>query len=191
MTIACNLPYHVYCHVGKTFLSGYEESGWERAVWFGITLPPNRAVGLSVLLENGAMYRQLPPHSLHFDPEMPLVATSAVGLDSTWTIQQAQAWDCFGGDAQVIEYDYLRHLQVSTNKVGRVLGGHYLFTIEFQNDGFSREPTQSKCFHCIELENGRLTLRPNDHLLWTEKSFTDHTLPTDYLRRQTNVYGVE
>lgn len=200
MIIACNLPYHVYGYVDKSFLSQAKEKGWEKAIWFAVTLPPNRAVGLTVLLQNGAVYRQLPPHAWAFEPAIQCacnpVQPECLKYVESWTIQQAQAWDCFGGDAQVIEYQYLRGLTVEALCLGHISPvkrekGSYLFTIEFENDGFSRYPAQSKCLHCISLENGRLTLQPNDHLLWTEHSFTDHSLSTNYLRRQENVYDVE
>lgn len=176
MTIACNLPWHVYGLVDKQFLSRGETQGWEKAIWFGITVPASRAVGLTVLLECGAVYRQLPPHSFAF-----------TDTPATWTIEQAEAWDCFGGDAQVIEYSYLKDLTVYSHG----LPGSYLFTVEFDSDGFSRYPAQSKCLHCIRLNNGRLTMQPNNYLRWTEASFTNHLLPTTYLRRQDIVYSTE
>jgi hypothetical protein len=179
VTIACNLPFHVYGYVDKRFLSQHEVSGWEEAVWFAITTSRNRAAGLTVLLENGAVYRQLPPHAFAF-------STDAV---PEWSLRNACAWDCFGGDVQVIEYTYLTDLTVELLPTGPK--GSYLFTIEFDNDGFSKYPAQSKCLHCIRTDNGRLTMQPNNYLRWTEMSFTDHSLPLNYLRRQQIVYGTE
>ena len=129
-----------------------------------------------MLLECGAQYRELPPHSFAFKDGAP-----------PWSIRQAQAWDCFGGTAQLIEYAYLRELPVKT-PYGH---GSYLFTLEFGDNGFSRYPEQSKSLHAIELVDGRLAWQPNDALRWHEASFTDTESDVSWLRRQTAVWGVE
>lgn len=176
MTLACNLPRHLYGVVSKAMLSQGRVTGWEPAVLFAITVPANRAIGLTVLLENGAQYRELPPHAWAFREDA-----------ASWQIEQAQAWDCFGGSAQVIEYAYLRELPVRHG----ALTGSYLATLEFGDNGFSRYPGQSKSLHLIELDNGRLTLQPNDRLRWHESSFTKPDGDVSWLRRQTEVWGVE
>lgn len=177
MTLAVDLPYHVYGYIDRTFLSNAERTGWEPAVWYGCLLPANRALGLCVLLECGALYRGLPPHAWAFRTDAP-----------AWTVTEAQAWDNFGGDAQMIEYQYLRELPVQILRTQA--RGSYLFTLEFANDGFSRDPGQTKCLHAIELENGRLTFQPNNFVLVHESSFTTPVTPT-WLRRDEEIYGVE
>ena len=62
--------------------------------------------------------------------------------------------------------------------------GTDLFTVEFDENGFNRYPGQSKCFHVIELQNGRLTMQPNNFLRWSESSFTDPQGDLSWLRRQ-------
>lgn len=176
MTLACDLPYHLYGYVDRSFLSDKKVEGWEPAVLFGITLPVNRAIGLTVLLECGAQYRELPSHAWAFEP-----------TNSHWDLVEAQAWDCFGGDAQVLEYSYLKDLPCLVKS----LPGFYLFTLEYGNNGFSRYPAQSKSMHAIELTNHRLTWQPNDRVLWNESSFNKKDGDTSWLRRQTEVWGVE
>lgn len=178
MTLALDLPFHVYGYLHRTFLSAGQCDGWEPCVWFGLTCPRNRSVGLSVLLACGAVYRELPPQAFAFREDAPV-----------WTLQQAQAWDCFGGSAQTIEYRYLREFPVKV--IASDLTGTYLWTVEFGEDGFSRDPGQAKCLHVIALDNGRLTLQPNDRLLWFDASFTAPGPPPTWLRRQTQVWGVE
>jgi len=187
MTLACSLPYHVYGFVDRAFITNRERTGWEPAVWFGCLLPTNRTIGLCVLLECGALYRGLPPHAFAFRED-------AV---ARWAAADAQAWDCFGGEAQVLEYGYLRELPVQLIRTEAV--GSYLFTLEFANDGFSRSPGQTKCLHGIEIESGaghgRLTFQPNDRVLVYESSFTTPTALSrgrhTWLRRNHEVYGVE
>ena len=176
-TYALDLPYHIYGYVDRQFLTNFKDSGAEPAVWFGLLTPANRALGLTVMLECGAVYRGLPPHAWMFSPDAP-----EVGLE------ECQAWDCFGGAAQLIEYQYLRELPVKLLENDK--RGSYLFTLEWAEDGFSRYPGQTKCFHALELDEGTLTFQPNNHLLWHESSFTRPQVPT-WLRRSPVVYGVE
>ena len=75
-TYALDLPYHIYGYVDKQFLTNFHETGTEPAVWFGLLTPANRALGLTVMLECGAVYRGLPPHAWMFSPGAP-----EVGLD--------------------------------------------------------------------------------------------------------------
>jgi hypothetical protein len=178
VTHAINLPFHIYGCVERSFLSNGERDGYEPAVWFGLTLPANRAVGLTVLLECGAIYRCVPPHVWAFREDAP-----------PWSLQEAQEWDCFGGDAQAIEYSYLRELPTRTHPDD--LPGSYLFTLEFANDGFSRYPAQSKALHALELDTGRLTLLPGNRVVFCESSFTRHDAPPTWLRRDTQVWGTE
>lgn len=178
-TYALDLPYHVYGYVDRRFLSDGTQTGWEPAVWFGLTTPANRALGLTVLLQCGAVYRGLPPHSWASTTDAP-----------AWTLPEAQAWDNFGRGAQMIEYQYLRELPVRLLDHPDQPTGSYLFTVEWGDDGFSRYPGQTKCFHAVELDHGRLTFRPNNHLLWHESSFTTPSTPT-WLQRDPTVWGVE
>jgi hypothetical protein len=177
VTLALSLPFHVYGYVDKAFLSGDLKQGWEAAIWFGVTLPRNRAIGLTVLLENGAQYRELPSHAWAFANVAP-----------KWTLKDAEAWDCFGGAAQLIEYSYLTDVQVQTSIRGLI--GNYLFTLEWGDNGFSKFPPQSKTLHALQLRNQRLTWQPNDRLRWHDPSFTKGSDIT-WLRRQTEVWGVE
>ena len=52
------------------------------------------------MLECGAVYRNLPPHAVAFSDSP----------DPLWTLQQAQVWDCYGTEFDVIKYVYLADL---------------------------------------------------------------------------------
>ena len=177
MTLALALPFHVYGYVDKAFLSQHIKQGFMPAIWFGVTLPRNRAIGLTVLLENGAQYRELPSHAWAFGEHPP-----------KWSLKDAQAWDCFGGAAQLLEYTYLTDVSAQTTIRGII--GNYLFTLEQGDNGFSKYPPQSKSLHALQLRNGRLTWQPNDRLRWNDLSFTKGGDVT-WLARQTEVWGVE
>jgi hypothetical protein len=177
MTLAIALPTHLYGYVEASFLGG-SPGTYEPAILFGLTVPRARAVGLSVMLECGAVYREVPPHAWAFVDGADLL-----------TLSEAQAWDCFGGEAQIVEYAYLRDIPVYVEPLKQ--WGLYTLTVEFGENGYSLEPTQSKCLHMIRLDSGAMTLQPNNFLRWYDASFTDSTRSTSWLRTQSHTWSAE
>jgi hypothetical protein len=68
----------------------------------------------------------------------------------------------------------------------------YLFTIVPVADAFSAEPEQSKEFYVLQLENGRFTAQPTNHVLIEDRSFCNKNpeWPT-FLRRQSDWFSAE
>ena len=89
-TLVGELPRHQYVYVDKVF-THREESGFIPAVWYGLVSYPGRMWGCTCLLENGAVYRNIPLHALSFSPET-----------EAWGARDAQTWDCYGCDFTVI-----------------------------------------------------------------------------------------
>jgi len=176
------LPHHRYVWVDQAF-THQEPHGFTPAVWFGLVSLPGRMWGCNVLLESGAIYRNIPPHGL---------LLTAPGSDpEPWTPHDAQEWDCYGTDFALTTYDYLDGLQVKVRANGREHLGRYLFTALPIGDGFSAVPDQSKEFSFCALDNGRLTIQPTNHVLFDEPSFTvSDGWPTG-LKRQTEIWRVE
>jgi hypothetical protein len=180
---AANLPRHLYVQADCRAISDGQTGGTIDAVWFGLLCVPHRAWCCTVMLKNGAIYRNLP-----------LAALSLRDDAGEWTTADSQRWDCFGWDFSVIEYDYLRELdcRVWIASRGRWLNGSYLFTAEPYGDGYSLEPAQTKSFHFVELENGRIGAYPGNNILWEEVSFTGKaTVRPDWLRVQTQTHHAE
>lgn len=177
-TFAGPLPRHLYVWVDSNF-THKEPCGLVPAVWFGMNSYPGRAWGLNVMLENGAIYRNLPPHAITFSP--------VVLVD--WPINKAQFWDCYGWDWTALIYPYLDGLACRT-----IWGdeGQYLFSVAPVGDAFSAYPEQAKEFLFIQLDNNRLTIQPTNHVFMDEKSFTlPKTSPTPRLVRQNKVWHCE
>jgi hypothetical protein len=173
-----NLPHHLYVWVDSAFIRK-DGKGFEPAVWFALRSTPNRAWGLHIVLECGAVYRNVPPHAIAFS-----ACPSPV-----WTLPKAQVWDCYGTEFDVIRYDYLADLEA------RYDGGDdratCLFTACPTGDGFSAAPEQSKEFMFLKTEGDRLLIRPTNMLLFEERSFTEYTgWPTDIMT-STQVWNCE
>ncbi len=176
------LPTHRYVQVDSTFCATGPQR-WLPAVWFGLVSYPGRAWGATVLLESGAIYRNLPLHALATRPD-------AVDV---WTIHDAQRWDCYGLEFVAHVYPYLEGLRCQARCNSGVYPGTYEFSVSPVRDGFSAAPDQSKEFTFIALDNGRWTVQPTDRVLIEERSFTtnkDAVWPTN-LRRQQTIYSAE
>jgi hypothetical protein len=176
-----NIPHHQYLFVDSRFITKDETTTWMPAVWFGLVSIPGRMWGLNVMLECGAMYRNVPPHAVAFEnpPEM-----------ECWENYDAQRWDCYGTTFSAFEYTYLRGLDCVCRCDDMLHEGTYLFTAVPIDDGFSRDPSQSKEFMFVRLYNGRLTIQPTDKLLFHDKSFTKPNWPTN-LKRNDRIYSCE
>jgi len=171
------LPRHTYCYVEpNTF--GNEK--WERVAWFGLVSHPARTWGCHVMLESGAVYRNVPLHRLAHRETV-----------TGWTPCEGQTWDCYGHHFSVVEYPFLEAAPVRVklrNKTEHT--GRYMFTAIPMLDGFSLEPEQSKEFYFIKLDNGRFTAQPTNHVLVQDKSFiTVSEWPR--LKRQTEMWSVD
>ena len=57
------LPEHQYVYIDSAFCASGPRR-WLPAVWFGLVAYTGRAWGCTVLLESGAIYRNLPLHAL-------------------------------------------------------------------------------------------------------------------------------
>lgn len=183
MTGSGSLPAHVYCLVDRRYTrtdaDGLQPQ-LEPCVWFGLRSYPGRAWGCHVLLECGAMVRDLPLHAL------------AHGLrpQGSWSVQQAQTWDCYGLQWSAHRYEYLQGLEAQV-KCGQVMRGDYLFTVVPIGDAFTAEPEQAKEFSFFALNNGRFTAQPTNHVLFEERSFTSSgDWPTN-IRLQSTVWAAE
>lgn len=174
------LPRHLYCYVDSRYTHN-EPQGFIPAVWFGLVSYPGRTWGCTVMLQSGAIYRNVPAHGIAFSLPTP-----------TWTPKEVQTWNCYGEDFTCLEYSYLSGLKCKVKANDREFLGSYLFTAAPVGDGFSAYPEQAKEFCFIELENGRLTIQPTNHVLFQEISFTDPTFEWPRgLQRQTHIYSAE
>ena len=176
------IPRHHYIFIDSEF-THQKSIGFIPAVWIGVVSFHGRMWGCTVMLESGAIYRNLPPHALAFSDNP----------EKQWTNKDAQAWDCYGETFSCMEYSYLSGLDVKARWNGWEKMGDYLFTVAPIGDGYSSYPEQAKEFSFIKLKNNRLTIQPTNHLLYRDRSFTrnkDMTFPTE-LKRQTDVWSCE
>lgn len=185
---AGNLPRHRYVTVQTSFLrtGKLDPKGrrYEPAVWFGLTARPGRARGCNVMLECGAVYRDLPLHALARDDTR--------RIRRHWRLDQAQQWNCYGERFATLSYDYLDGLRCYVRAGSDEFTGEYWFTAVPIGDGYTAAPEQAKEFLFIGLDNGRLTVQPTNRVLFLDRSFTlpGSTWPKD-LKVSTEAWNSE
>jgi hypothetical protein len=175
-----SLPRHQYCAVSGVHVRK-KGNGFEPCVWFGLKSYPGRAWGCHVMLEGGAVVRDLPLHALAHGNEP----------QELWFPTDAQYWDCYGYQFAVHEYDFLRGLDVTAMCGGAKCDGTYLFTIIPIGDSYTAEPEQAKEFIAIALNNGRYTIQPTNRVLFRDMSWTKVSGWPDDIKLQTHVWTVE
>jgi len=182
-TLTGQLPRHLYVWV-DTNHTHKEPYGFVPAVWYGLVSYPGRMWGCTVMLESGAIYRNLPAHAIAFNP--------TPFSEENWTEQDAQTWDCYGYGFTALEYDYLKGLECRARANGQEHTGKYLFTVAPVGDGFSAAPEQAKEFIFLATDSGRLTVQPTNHVVFRERSFTDNLLKfPEGLKRQDLIWTAE
>ena len=179
------LPVHKYVFVDRQFIEEKIDNSKSRympAAWYGLVSIPGRAWGCTVMLECGAVYRNLPPHALAFnqDPEA-----------EDWTVCLAQLWDCYCADFTTLEYKFLKGQMCDVMIDEERLKGWYLFSASHIGDGWTEEPSQNKEFMFIELACGRLTIQPTNRVLFLDKSFCEKDAKLPELIIQQSTYSCE
>jgi hypothetical protein len=91
-----------------------------------------------------------------------------------------QLWDCFSENVSVIEYNFLAYhrAQIVLRDNSKVWGT-YMFTIDWFNNPYSDEPTDYKCGHIFELDEGYLMCMPNNRIFWKDSNWVTKKLPDD------------
>jgi hypothetical protein len=91
-----------------------------------------------------------------------------------------QLWDCFSENVSVIEYNFLAYhrAQIILRDSSKVWGT-YLFTVDWFNNPYSDEPTDYKCGHVFESDDGYLLCMPNNRIFWKDSNWVTKSLPED------------
>lgn len=91
-----------------------------------------------------------------------------------------QLWDCFSNNVTVTEYNFLAfHRAQIVLRDGTKVWGTYLFTIDWYDNPYSDEPSDYKCGHIFEGDDGYLLCQPNNRIFWKDSNWVTKKLPED------------
>jgi hypothetical protein len=91
-----------------------------------------------------------------------------------------QLWDCFSENVSVVEYDFLAfHRAQVVLRDGTKVWGTYILTVDWYNNPYSDEPSDYKCGHILESDDGYLLCMPNNRIFWKDSNLVTKQLPDD------------
>ena len=184
-----SVPQHIYGFVHRPILRGgeIEATGtFERAVVFGVTSIPSRALHFSILCESGAQWARIPLHMLWH--QLPKEGARIHQLNDL------QMWDAHGWDFAVTRYEYLREMSCEFRKRdGTMVPASYWFTLDHTDNGYSNYPPEHKCYHLLMLEDGsgQIAAQPNNRILWKDDSWVKPGMDLDYRVMQPDTWHAE
>jgi hypothetical protein len=89
-----------------------------------------------------------------------------------------QLWDCFSENVSVIEYNFLAyHRAQIVLRDGSKVWGTYIFTVDWFDNPYSDEPSDYKCGHIFESDEGYLLCMPNNRIFWKDSNWVTKSLP--------------
>ena len=130
--------------------------GTTNAIWHAVYGREYQVLLCHVLLETGAHWSGLP-----------LQAISTTN-DFSITHEMLMPWKCMGERMDVVLFDYLNGLKVTT-KAGK--GRHTGVIIDWK-DGYSKYPQEHKPLNLVALSSGQFSLSPNNYCLFEDSHFT-------------------
>ena len=136
---------------------------------FGIQSLAGKILTFHVITDDGMMRSRFPISEIYTKPPV-----------NDIPFYYKQLWDCFSENVTVIEYDFLAfHKAQIILRDGTSVWGTYLFTVDWFNNPYSDEPSDYKCGHIFEGDDGYLLCQPNNRLLWRDSNWITKKLPTD------------
>jgi hypothetical protein len=170
-----NIPY-IECYVRDAFLySDFENKDLSPAYAFSIKTLINKPLTFQVQLSNGAIFQNLPIHSLVWKENYEKPCE-----DESELLSLLQWWNMQGNYSEVLKYTYLDGYRVDCkSRDGIYRSGKYLFTVDdFNADsnkigvGYAND-TDSKSFNIIKLDCGFFGAFPNNYLRFHNLNFVD------------------
>ncbi|MFN9959571.1 MAG: hypothetical protein ACK55I_41325, partial [bacterium] len=91
-----------------------------------------------------------------------------------------QLWDCFGPDATVTKFDFLKDKRCKVLLRDKTFSwATYMFTVDWQNNPYSNEPSDYKCGHILAADDGYLLCQPNNRIFWKDSNWITKDFPVD------------
>ena len=136
---------------------------------FGIQSVGGKIVTFHVLTDSGMLRSRVPLSEIYTK-----IPTNDIPFN------YKQLWDCFSENVAVIEYDFLAfHRAQVVLRDSTKVWATYILTIDWYNNPYSDEPSDYKCGHVLESDDGYLLCMPNNRIFWKDSNFVTKPLPDD------------
>jgi hypothetical protein len=166
-----NIP-HFKCYVRESYFTKSDSNQWYFCIAHAVQSLPNKILTFHVLTEHGIHRSRIPLSEIFVE-----ISDKDIPHDFK------QLWDCFGYDANIIQYQLLNRCQVILKDQTKIWA-KYLFTIYWFNNAFSNDPTDYKCGHVLLSDDGYLLCQPNNRILWADTNFVTKELTPELAKSQ-------
>jgi hypothetical protein len=134
---------------------------------FGIQSYGGKILTFHILTDSGMMRSRVPLSEIYTH-----IPTNDIPFN------YKQLWDCFSENVSVTEYDFLAyHRAQVVLRDGTKVWATYMFTVDWYNNPYSDEPSDYKCGHILESDEGYLLCMPNNRIFWKDSNFVTKPLP--------------
>ena len=136
---------------------------------FGIQSCGGTILTFHVMVDNGMIRSRVPISEIY---------TKLPTKDIPFNFKQL--WDCFSENVSVIEYNFLAyHRAQIVLRDGSKVWGTYMFTVDWYDNPYSDEPSDYKCGHVLQSDEGYLMCMPNNRIFWKDSNWVTKKLPDD------------
>ena len=166
-----NIP-HFKCYVRESYFTKSDSNEWYYCIAHAVQSLPGKILTFHVLTEHGIHRSRIPINEI-------FVSISNRNIPHDFK----QLWDCFGYDANIIQYPLLHRCQVILKDQTKIWA-KYLFTIDWFNNAYSNDPTDYKCGHVLVSDDGYLLCQPNNRIVWADTNFVTKELTLELAKSQ-------
>jgi hypothetical protein len=170
MKLNCNIPSFKALVKKSYFTKNINDSQEYYNVYvFAIQSVSGKIVTFHVITDSGMLRSRVPLSEIYTK-----IPTKDVPFN------YKQLWDCFSENVCVIEYSFLAfHKAQVVLRDGSKVWGTYIFTIDWYDNPYSNEPSDYKCGHVLESDDGYLLCMPNNRIFWKDSNWVTKNLPED------------
>lgn len=164
-----NIP-PIECYVRGNYLRNQIDSHdtYFKCMVFGVTSIPSQVPLFNFVMEDGGIWWHAPISAFCTREDTP-----------EQDLHELVLWDSFSYNIAVTQFYLLQNAKMKfLSRTSKEFLGTYLFTLDWAhsdynelNFGFSETPSQHKCGHVIELDNGNFAIQPNNRVRLFDPSF--------------------
>jgi hypothetical protein len=165
-----NIPYFKCLIKESYFTKNPKDSNkYHNAYAFGVQSIMGKILTFHIMTDYGMLRSRVPLSEIYLQETIKDI-----------TFYYKQLWDFFYNDAKIITYSYLKEKKCKVILRDKThIWATYLFTIDWQHNPYSDEPTDYKCGHVLAADDGYLMCMPNNRIFWKDSNWVTKQLPED------------
>lgn len=136
---------------------------------FAIQSVANRALTFHGMTDYGMLRSRIPIDQIFF-----------TNTPDDIPLHYKQLWDCFSENVTVTKYEYLetKRCQVVLRDE-LMVWATYLFTVDWFDNSYSEQPSDYKCGHVLQADDGYMMCQPNNRIYWKDSNWITKKFPIE------------